>query len=658
MTVSILPPAYTTFFDDDGVPVALGYLYTYVPSTTTPKTTWQNSGGTITNTNPVRLDAAGRCLCWGEGYYRTILQDVDGNEIWDSVTGFAEIETYTISPTDYGGDPTGVVDSTSAINQASAAAVSQGKPLILNGRYLCSGAVTVAAPITILAGAAFIQNSTLALNGAVLAAPGDHIFQGFGTVTFGAGAVPEVYPEWWGAAADGSTDDFDAIQAAVTAAAGGQVRFGAAYYAISDEVVLVPNTTILGSGSGSTTIIPTTLEQTAFSLEDTDPVEAYVTIADLAIAPTTTLVTGVKFTFCSFTTIRGVDFLGCNITVAIDRGGFHTVEDCRSISTAISHAGTLIMYSSTDTQTHVAGDQYCYWPIVKNYAISTATDFGITTRANDPACYFRRCVSGVFDSIKGSFLSAGSPGVGFIVLENDCQGCKFINCTASAASFGIILQPGTGLAASPSYTEITNCDCDFFWSAGIWLNGTVAAPVAFTHITGGFQTAPQVSGAFGILATYANYTTVVGVQVHNYNTTLGTGFKLENCNLATITDSQVTAMTVGIVYGTGNTNIFIRDNWFNLNSTELTGTVAGTSSRITNNTGLNPPAIATPAVPSTGVPYTNTQGYDLRISVSGTVSAIAVNGIATGLTSGVFQVNCGENITITHGAGAWAWMPL
>jgi hypothetical protein len=87
MTISsILPPAETTFFDGNGNPLAGGFLYTYVPGTTTPKTTYQDSGTTIPNANPIVLDAAGRCICLGSGAYRTILQDSLGNQIWDQVT--------------------------------------------------------------------------------------------------------------------------------------------------------------------------------------------------------------------------------------------------------------------------------------------------------------------------------------------------------------------------------------------------------------------------------------------------------------------------------------------------------------------------------------------------------------------------------------------
>lgn len=85
-TASILPPAKTTFFDNSGNPLTSGKVYTYIPATTTPKTTWQDAAETIPNANPVILDAAGRALILGEGTYRQIVKDRNNNLIWDAVT--------------------------------------------------------------------------------------------------------------------------------------------------------------------------------------------------------------------------------------------------------------------------------------------------------------------------------------------------------------------------------------------------------------------------------------------------------------------------------------------------------------------------------------------------------------------------------------------
>jgi hypothetical protein len=58
------------FNDADGHPYAGGSLTTYVPGTTTPKQTWLDPGQAALNTNPIILDAAGRCLLYGDGDYR------------------------------------------------------------------------------------------------------------------------------------------------------------------------------------------------------------------------------------------------------------------------------------------------------------------------------------------------------------------------------------------------------------------------------------------------------------------------------------------------------------------------------------------------------------------------------------------------------------
>ncbi len=48
------------FFDGNGMPIALGQLFYYQAGTTSAQDTYSDSGGTVTNTNPIVLDASGR----------------------------------------------------------------------------------------------------------------------------------------------------------------------------------------------------------------------------------------------------------------------------------------------------------------------------------------------------------------------------------------------------------------------------------------------------------------------------------------------------------------------------------------------------------------------------------------------------------------------
>jgi hypothetical protein len=68
----------------------------------------------------------------------------------------------------------------------------------------------------------FLQGGSLAVSAGKTVTINGHvdarlhqIFEGAGSVAFGSGSVKEVYPQWWGAKGDGSTDDTGEIQAAL-----------------------------------------------------------------------------------------------------------------------------------------------------------------------------------------------------------------------------------------------------------------------------------------------------------------------------------------------------------------------------------------------------------------------------------------------------------
>ena len=70
------------FFDNNGLPLAGGLLYTYQAGSSTPLTTYTTVNGTIPNSNPIILDSAGRTPqeVWMQtGYsYKFVLQTSAG----------------------------------------------------------------------------------------------------------------------------------------------------------------------------------------------------------------------------------------------------------------------------------------------------------------------------------------------------------------------------------------------------------------------------------------------------------------------------------------------------------------------------------------------------------------------------------------------------
>ena len=69
------------FFDDNGIPLAGGLIYTYQAGSSTPLATYTDNGGNIANANPIVLDASGRTpqeVWLFTGYsYKFILKNSD-----------------------------------------------------------------------------------------------------------------------------------------------------------------------------------------------------------------------------------------------------------------------------------------------------------------------------------------------------------------------------------------------------------------------------------------------------------------------------------------------------------------------------------------------------------------------------------------------------
>jgi hypothetical protein len=205
MTVNIssFAGAGWQLFNNNGVPLAGGLIYSYVAGTTTAQTTYTSISGSVANSNPIILDSAGRVP----------------NEIW--LTAGA---AYKFVIKDASGNQLGSYDDISGINDQSA-----------------------------------VTAQIAALAASYAAATGSNLI---GYLATGSGAVPStvqtklrerISVKDFGATGDGTTDDTAAIQAAVTASAGKALYFPAGTYIVSDIITLVSNTVVYGD-QGITTL--------------------------------------------------------------------------------------------------------------------------------------------------------------------------------------------------------------------------------------------------------------------------------------------------------------------------------------------------------------------------------------------------------------------
>ena len=97
VNLSMLAGAGAQFFDNNGIPLAGGFVYTYTAGTTTPQATYTTSAGSIAHANPIVLDSAGRVASGGEIWltdavaYKFVLKTATLTTIgtYDNITGNA-----------------------------------------------------------------------------------------------------------------------------------------------------------------------------------------------------------------------------------------------------------------------------------------------------------------------------------------------------------------------------------------------------------------------------------------------------------------------------------------------------------------------------------------------------------------------------------------
>lgn len=130
---SYVPNAIQQFFDGSGNPLANGTVYFYVPSTTTPKTVYQDTAGLIPYSNPIALNAAGEPTSgsgiYGTGSYRQQVFDSNGNLVWDAVTQTLPGTTTVLSVPSGGTGQVSFPSNSVLLGNGTAALGNSGVPL-------------------------------------------------------------------------------------------------------------------------------------------------------------------------------------------------------------------------------------------------------------------------------------------------------------------------------------------------------------------------------------------------------------------------------------------------------------------------------------------------------------------------------------------------
>lgn len=200
-TASLLPLPRAVFYDQNAQPLAGGKVFTYIPNTLTPKTTWQDAGETLPNANPITLDANGSCLLYGSGAYQITVTDALGNQIpaysgltVDTLSPFADVVTDLLPP----------IANISALEAATSTSLPQTQCYVLGYSTTADGGEGI-----------FVVGPTATANGGTIIndTSGRSWYRDTGA---GIWSV-----KWFGATGDGTTDDTAAIQSSENAASTG-----------------------------------------------------------------------------------------------------------------------------------------------------------------------------------------------------------------------------------------------------------------------------------------------------------------------------------------------------------------------------------------------------------------------------------------------------
>jgi hypothetical protein len=235
---SPLAGAGAQFFDNNGVPLAGGLLYTYFAGTTTPLPTYTSSTGSTANENPIILDSAGRVpeQIWLPNGYSTkfVLKNAADVLIWTK-------DNIPASP-----QPP-IVNDASSITYDSGYSVTAGS-FIIGQTYVITSI-----------GSTNFQSIGAVSNTVGIYFIATGVGSGSGTADFIRTVQTKlresVSVKDFGAIGDGVADDTAAIQAAIDSFSGsfkqGIVNFPNGIYKVS-TLILTGEVSLIGIGRGST----------------------------------------------------------------------------------------------------------------------------------------------------------------------------------------------------------------------------------------------------------------------------------------------------------------------------------------------------------------------------------------------------------------------
>lgn len=485
----------------------------------------------------------------------------------------------------------------------------------------------------------------------------------------------------YGAKGDGVTDDTAAIQAAINAAAtvNGTVSLPPGIYNVTAQINVPASCRIIGSGIGSVfhitgntfTLFYVTGSNVWFDHLAFDNSGGYA-------------ITAIRYYVTSYGKVLGCYFLSVQEAVRLDSTTDTQIALCTCLDT------TWIMHCGSGVRNVITG--------------CVGSTGRASSRHNEhTACLGCRSIGNTF---LGAFGTGGAYCVAFHAI--DSQEVSFVGDYAQSCDYGFLLESGTvdsvgcSIVGCSAYlcggnqgAAAFSCDTSNYWvttsrvqgfaivGCRAWGGGTDGHGIALLHGSHhGVVSGCSVENAsyHGVFISACSDILLSGCMskdnslkanntydsfiVSNDTTHICTNITLSACRaIETRTAGNMQRAAIEVTNAVHQRIIVTNDSGASRSPANGVAGLWQTAEKVfgaaADVSGGATGAVGPPAVPTSGTALVNPYGIDATVYLAGgTISAVAVGGIATGITAtpATVRVPAGQSITLTYTvAPTWTW---